>query len=248
MTITLEPVQISGTEFDKFYGLRGAVPRRFMDGKKSILLILEPVDDEPPPLPSLDILKAGDEGIDVSRWQGAIDWPRVPKRFMYARVGAGFTADATFTANWTGAKAAGILRGAYLYFVAGAAPDLQAKFVIDALKADGGELPLCIDVEPRAGETVDKARATASIKNVLELCEFELGYRPIIYTNRVAWEAMTTSPEWAADYTFWLARYSSQPPPQSMWPRYVKTVRLWQYSNAGAVAGIAGAVDLDRVV
>lgn len=248
MTTTLEPVTIGGTEFDKFYGLHGKVPRQFMDGKKSILLILEPVDDEPPALPTLDRLKAGDEGIDVSRWQGAIDWPRVPKRFVYARVGAGFTPDATFAQNWHGAKAAGILRGAYLYFVAGAAPDLQAQFALDALKADGGELPLCIDVEPRAGESVDKPRATAALKTVLDLCENGLGYRPIIYTNRVAWEAMTTSPEWAADYTFWLARYSSQPPPPSMWPRNVKSVRLWQYTNAGACTGIAGSVDLDRVI
>lgn len=201
-----------------------------------------------PSLPTLDRLKAGDEGIDVSRWQGAIDWPRVPKRFAYARAGAGVTPDSTFAQNWTGAKAAGLLRGAYLYFVASVAADTQARFIVDALRADGGELPLCIDVEPRAGEVVDKPRATAALRALLDLCESALGYRPIIYTNRVAWEAMTTSPEWAARHTFWLARYSTQAPPPSMWPRYVTDVKLWQYSNAGACAGIAGSVDLDRAL
>lgn len=201
--------------------------------------------------PSLDRLKAGDEGIDVSRWQLAIDWKAVaaPKSFAYMRATTGAQNDSTFAVNWSGAKAAAVLRGAYHYYIADAPPEPQARAALAALKADGGELPLCLDVEPRSGEVIaDRLAVTRNLKKWLDLCETELGYKPIIYCNRYSWEVMTVSPEWASEYAFWIARYSNIPPAPASWPRHVKAVKLWQYSNSGVVNGIAGPVDLDRAL
>src|SRR5512144_242532 len=90
-------------------------------------------------------------GIDVSYWDAGIDWPKVRatgQRFTFVKAteGEGYT-DPTFDDNWLGARAAGLLRGAYHFFRCNADPAKQAARFLGALDAldDEGELPPVID-------------------------------------------------------------------------------------------------------
>src|SRR3990172_8312556 len=115
-------------------------------------------------------LDGGAEGIDVSRHQGRIDWEQVGKAglalFAYARASMGATGrDERFAENWQGAKGAGLLRGAYHYFISDVDPDAQAKNFMAIVGDDRGELAPVLDVEPRTGEVIaDKTRVTAWLK------------------------------------------------------------------------------------
>src|SRR3972149_3739370 len=104
-------------------------------------------------------LAPGAEGIDVSRWQGTIDWPSVKaagKVFAFIRASMGATGiDERFTANWQGGRAAGLLVGAYHYLPKEALGAAQADQFIAQLRQQGagyGDLPPVVDVEPRSGE------------------------------------------------------------------------------------------------
>src|SRR5215831_6660124 len=97
------------------------------------------------------------EGIDVSVYQGAIDWSRVAAagvEFAYIRVGDGLRpVDARFTDNWTGARAAGVARGAYQFFRQDADAIAQADLFVDTIGVlDGDDLSPAIDVETADGQ------------------------------------------------------------------------------------------------
>jgi GH25 family lysozyme M1 (1,4-beta-N-acetylmuramidase) len=101
-------------------------------------------------------------GIDVSYWDSAIDWSKVRATgqcYMFTKATEGdFYADPTFPTNWSGAKAVGILRGAYHFFRCNVDPKKQSKKFIDYVKTvnDNGELPPVLDLESNDGMTKDK--------------------------------------------------------------------------------------------
>lgn len=199
----------------------------------------------PSPLP---ILKKGDEGIDVSKWQGEIDWAQVAgagKKFAFIKASEGKNTDSKFFSNWQGAKKAGILRGAYCFFSSGVSPDAQADYFSNLIKGDAGELPPVLDVETDSANMVNSAY-TAALLNCLQAIERATGKKPIIYTSAGAWEKYTDLPKWASEYPLWVAHYTTRAAPiipPGWWSNYY----IWQYSNQGAVPGIKGNVDLNRV-
>lgn len=195
-------------------------------------------------------------GIDVSYWDSGIDWPKVRatgQRFMFAKATEGdFYADPTFAANWSGAKAAGLLRGAYHFFRCNVDPKKQASKFIDYVKSvkDDGELPPVLDLETPDGQTKDKIIARA--KTWLDLVEAAFGKKPIIYSGQYFLqdylsEAGGGPPVWAKDYPLWLAQYpnnyveGSQPFLPRGWFKWT----FWQYSEKGSVNGINASVDLN---
>jgi lysozyme len=195
-------------------------------------------------------------GIDVSYWDSGIDWPKVRatgQRFMFAKATEGdFYADPTFAANWSGAKAAGLLRGAYHFFRCNVDPKKQASKFIDYVKSvkDDGELPPVLDLETPDGQTKDKIIARA--KTWLDLVEAAFGKKPIIYSGQYFLqdyfsEAGGGPPAWAKDYPLWLAQYpnnyveGSQPFLPRGWFKWT----FWQYSEKGSVNGINANVDLN---
>src|SRR5690348_15376090 len=101
------------------------------------------------------------EGIDVSIYQGTIDWTGVAaagKKFAVIRVSDGTgNLDSQFARNWSGAKAAGVIRGTYQFFRASEDATAQANLVIDQLNANGGlqadDLPPVADVEVSDGQS-----------------------------------------------------------------------------------------------
>ena len=182
-------------------------------------------------------------GIDVSYYQDDISWPRVHRagvQFAFIRVADGTSiSDTKFEANWTGARRAGVIRGAYQFFRPEESPVDQANLVIDALRRHGrGELPPVVDVETTGGLPLATVAARARVW--IEQVRSQLGIEPIVYTNPGMWRSGGAEP--LARQLLWLAHYTEQCPsvplPWSAWT-------FWQYTENGRVDGIEGPVDLD---
>lgn len=185
-------------------------------------------------------------GIDVSKWQGTIDWARVKAagvKYAFIRVSDGIaTIDDKFVPNWVGAGAQGIPRGVYQFFRPHRDPIAQADIVIDHLLEHGlGELPPVIDVEA----TNDQSPAVIAQKvgQWIDHVEAALGVTPIIYTGRYFWNDNVGSSAFAG-YPLWIAHYTSAACPNipDAWGDW----GFWQYSSTGRVDGIAGDVDMNR--
>ncbi len=186
------------------------------------------------------------DGIDVSHWQGTIDWDRVAGdgiAFAFIRVSDGTgTRDRTFARNWSEARRVGILRGAYQYFRPNQDPVAQADLLVDALQAasDPGELPPVIDVEEHRGAPSHSEYARR-IRQWLDRVEARTGRRGIIYTSPGLWSSLVASPDFAG-YGLWVAHWgASCPSVPTGWSQWL----FWQTSDSGRVAGIGGRVDTD---
>ncbi len=176
-------------------------------------------------------------GIDVSRWQGAIDWQKVVDaeyRFALIRATIGDTyTDPRFGENWGGARAAGLLLSAYHVLTPNVAADIQVKHFLKILDDREPDLPLVLDVERDDG--VESAEITRSVWDCLREIEEQSGRRPVVYTARWFWNRFVlSSSEWQ-DYDLWVASYTSAP----ILPKDWKVWRFWQFSESGRVPGVA---------
>ena len=185
-------------------------------------------------------------GIDVSKWQGNIDWARVKAagvEYAFIRVSDGITTiDEKFVPNWAGAGLQGIPRGVYQFFRPHRDPIEQADIVIDHLLEYGvGELPPVIDVEATNDQT--PATIALNVGRWIDRVESVLGVTPIIYTGRYFWNDNVRSNAYSS-YPLWHAQYTSAACPNiaDAWSDWL----IWQYSSTGRVDGIAGDVDMNR--
>jgi lysozyme len=185
------------------------------------------------------------QGIDVSVYQGNIDWPAVKGsgiEFAIARVSDGFFKDTKFDQNWPAMKAAGLIRGAYQFFEPGDDPSAQADLMIQKVGVLGpGDLPCVLDVEATGGMTA--GTIAANIHTWFDKIKAGTGKTPFIYTGKYFWKDNVASNPDFVDIPLWLAAYVSPcpntPDPWTSWT-------MWQYSSSGSVPGIAGNVDLDE--
>lgn len=184
-------------------------------------------------------------GIDVSGWQGVIDWPAVVRApqapaFAFAKCteGAGY-ADPTFAANWAALRGAGFaLRGAY-HFADLGDPLAEADWFLARLGAlDVGEAPI-LDIERGAGD--QSAWCLAWLARV----EQATGVTPLLYTDWSYGATQLTDPA-LARYPLWCASYPPDPTDLSqcpascgVWP----TVTIWQHTDRARYPGIATPVD-----
>jgi lysozyme len=181
-------------------------------------------------------------GIDVSKWQGQVDWTSVQQAgmaFAFARATYGTSeVDSSFNSNWEGMKQAGIIRGAYHFFLAGDDPTQQAEFFIRTVGSlSPNDLPPVIDVESDSGVS---SHLAADVQTWLNTVAQGLGRTPIIYTAPSYWNANMTSG--FGHYPLWVAEYGvSTPKAVNGWTDWT----FWQYSATGKVAGVGGEVDLD---
>jgi lysozyme len=185
------------------------------------------------------------EGLDVSDYDGAVDWAAVKssgRSFAIARISDGTAnPDTTFAANWAGMKAAGLIRGSYQFFRASADPTAQANMVVEAVGALGaGDLAPVADVEVMDGES--GATLVAHLATWISIVAAKTGRTPIIYASPGFWNALPDTEQFASD-VLWVANWGVSCPgmatPWSSWT-------LWQYSSTGTVPGVADAADLDR--
>jgi GH25 family lysozyme M1 (1,4-beta-N-acetylmuramidase) len=191
-------------------------------------------------------LNKGDEGIDISHWQGNVDWDRVVgagKKFAIIKASEGVRTDVNFRVNWSGAERVKIMRGAYHFFRSDFSSESQARYFSELLKVGWGELAPALDVEANYGN-LSRIAYTQALRSWLQIVEQESGKKPIIYTSSSKWREYTDLPTWASEYPLWVANYTTAPSPilPSGWKKYY----IWQYSKKGVVAGISGDVDLNR--
>jgi GH25 family lysozyme M1 (1,4-beta-N-acetylmuramidase) len=181
-------------------------------------------------------------GIDVSKWQGQIDWQQAANSGVtYAIIRATHgTAiiDEWFDYNWEQAHENGVIAGVYQYFEPAEDPIVQADIMLEMMgQLQPGDLPPVIDVESATNST--PAQTAAAVRQWIDHVEAATGVKPIIYTGRYFWQDNVMSAEFA-DYPLWIAHYTTDcpniPDPWTSWAFH-------QYSSSGSVPGIAGAVD-----
>ncbi len=183
-------------------------------------------------------------GIDVSHYQGSIDWGKVRASgvdFAFAKAAQGTgTSDSKFAANWVGMKAAGVLRGAYDFYNVGADPAAQAKTFLGKFKLEPGDLPPMVDIETESVGAETNANLIADLHAYCDAIKKACGVAPFIYTGPGFWNAHLDGG--FSDCPLWVAEYGvSKPKPVTGWKYWT----IWQYSQSGSVPGISGAVDLD---
>lgn len=181
------------------------------------------------------------EGLDVSDYQGRIDWVAVRgagKVFVYVKATEGAThVQRRFAENWAGALLGGDLRrGAYHFLRAGAGAREQAEHFLRIYPGDG-ELPPALDFE----HDLDGRLPTADqALEWMDVVAAETGVQPIIYASPSVAENSLSRAEFVCS-DLWIAHYGVKAPrvpkPWSEW-------RSWQ-TGKGRVAGIRGEVDLD---
>lgn len=145
------------------------------------------------------------KGIDVSKWQGLVDYATLAKnsdiKFVIARTGDGQDTDSQFLTNWAMAKANGFLVGSYHYFRADRGGMAQAHLVADLLLLRAGfqagvDIPPAIDIEDGSWKNLSKgifdgpgaeiptAKVMEECLEFLRVLESRLGVRPIVYTGQ----------------------------------------------------------------
>jgi lysozyme len=183
------------------------------------------------------------QGIDVSHLQQTIDWNEVRqagKAFAFMKATDGITwTDPEFATNWSGAAAAGILRGAYHFYETNDDPTAQAESFLKVVQLAPGDLPPVVDIEKtKSGESA--SQIVQDLQTWLDVVEQATGRVPIIYTNPSYWNSLGTSA--FGRYPLWVAEYGVQSPKlPSGWTSWT----FWQSSESGTVAGISTTVDLD---
>ena len=180
-------------------------------------------------------------GIDVSSWQGAIQFARFPSHIKYVFVKAtqGAThVDRDYASHIRNAREAGLSVGSYHYFMAGTnASDQFQHFVKNAL-VEPGDLPPVVDIEVMGNQ--GNAELANELKLFLSLLQNHYGGSPIIYAGRDfanhPLNHIGTCPLWLAEYTT-----AATPVLPTGWQRWT----FWQKSQTGKIDGIPGCVDLD---
>jgi lysozyme len=185
------------------------------------------------------------EGIDVSHWQGVINWAAVAGAgiaFAYMKATEGRTfVDDRFAANWAAAKANGIARGAYHFGRPGTDPVAQARHFYNTVRPGSGDLPLCLDIEATDSQTPTQVRNW--IQRFVTEIKRRMGRPPVIYTGYFFWQDNAGNSPNNYDTMLWMARWSTTPLPLPIaWTNWT----FWQYTSTGTVPGVSGNCDRDR--
>lgn len=184
-------------------------------------------------------------GIDVSKYQQQISWDAVKEtRHRNVQVGFAFIKategvndiDPYFKKNWDNARQAGIVRGAYHFFVPAKNGKLQVKNFLKMVKLESGDLPPVLDVENSFGLPAPQLRK--QVKRWLDTMEKAYGVRPIIYTYVSFYEKYLSGR--FDDYPMWVAHYF-----RAERPRIRRNWTFWQHSDKGKVNGIISPVDFN---
>ena len=193
---------------------------------------------------------SGSMGIDVSKWNGSIDWNAVKNSGVsYVIIRCGYRGSSTgaliedpkFKSNIQGAKAAGLQVG--VYFFSQAVNEVEAveeaSMALNLVKGYGLNYPIFLDVESSGGrgDGVSRDTRTAVCKAFCATIQ-NSGYAAGVYANKTWFTEMINTGS-LTGYKIWLAQYASAPTYKAT--RY----DMWQYSSKGQVSGIKGNVDMN---
>lgn len=191
-------------------------------------------------------------GIDVSKWNGTIDWNAVKNSgvsFVIIRCGYRGSAtgvlveDPNFRRNIQGATAAGLKVGVYFFTQAVNEVEAveEASMVLSLIKGYGLSYPIFIDTERTESgngraDRLDRATRTAVCKAFCETIR-NAGYSAGIYASK-SWFNDNLNYGSLSGYRIWLAQYASE-------PTFGNRYDMWQYTSTGTVSGISGKVDMN---
>lgn len=200
-----------------------------------------PVGTPPPAAPPVaERLK---HGIDVSQHSGSVDFAVVAQDgygFAFHKATEGVDLkDAAFEQSWAELEQAGLVRGAYHFYVTEDDPEEQAKFFIENVELGPGDLAPVVDVELIGHGT--QPGLAERLQTFLDLLEAHYGVKPIIYTAPNFWDQHLTADFGA--YPLWVAEYGVDEP---RLPKGWTAWHLWQWRGDAPVAGVEKAADLSR--
>jgi lysozyme len=185
-------------------------------------------------------------GIDIARYQGVVDWPAARRGgvdFVWIKATeGGDQVDSNFAANWAGARAAGVPRGAYHFFYFCRPVQDQIAWFFANVPVEPDALPPVLDIEwtpfsPTCRVRPPRSVARPQIRAFLAAMKAHYGKQPILYTTVDFYRdiidgAFLDTPLWVRSTAGYPSvRYGSRP-----WI-------LWQYTATGRVPGVAGKVD-----
>lgn len=178
-------------------------------------------------------------GIDVSAWQGNIDWASVRQDkvdFAMIRAAAGTTVDRLFLQNM---KGAGLPLGVYLYSYARtpAEATAEARVLLTLIKPFKITYPVAYDIEDKMQHALSVSERTALVQAFCSVIK-EAGYRPAVYTS-ASWFGSMLALSALGDIDKWVAQWDAS---QSI---LGEDTAIWQHSATGRVKGIKGDVDLN---
>lgn len=185
------------------------------------------------------------KGIDVSKWQGNIDFQKVKKsgmNFVMLREGYGRKApnqiDKMFKINYEKAKNVGINVGCYHYSYADSVEDAkkEAEFCLENIQGMQFEYPICFDIEDKTVFVLSNKIKTDIVKTFCDIIE-KAGYYAMFYCNLTWLNNYLNKDELIKKYDLWLAQWNVDKPSE--------TCGIWQKSDSGKIDGINGRVDLD---
>ena len=190
------------------------------------------------------------KGIDVSTYQGEIEWDKVATsgvKFVFIRLGyRGYESgllvrDDRFEENIRGALQNGIAVGVYFVTQAVSVEEAveEAQFVMENIRPYNVTWPVVLDIEDAASTTARTAELTQQQRtdHAIAFCETikEGGYRPMLYCN-IRWFIEKLDITRITEYDKWFAQYFRK-------PFFPYAFQVWQYSSSGAIDGIQGNVD-----
>lgn len=185
-------------------------------------------------------------GIDVSSYQGKIDWQKVKNMnedgvhisFAFIKATEGILlVDPYFQRNWREAPKAGVLCGAYHFFRPQFSGKWQARFFLQTVRIEKGDLPMVVDIEQLDHVTPVKMRA--ELKEFLLQIQAKTGAKPIIYSGLTFYQDYLEG--YFDDYTLWIAHYYH---PELVISKNTNW-KFWQHSDKAKVNGINHVVDFN---
>jgi len=187
-------------------------------------------------------------GIDISKWQGEIDWNEVRKAgvafaFMKATEGGDHT-DSRYESYWRGARSAGIAHAPYHFYYFCRPAREQAAWFIANVSRESVQMPPVLDVEwnhasKNCTSRPDPETVRTEMKIWMDIVGAHYGKRPIIYTP-VDFHRENLDGHFKG-YQFWLRSVAAHP--QDIYPDHPWT--LWQYTGTGIMPGIKGNTDIN---
>jgi len=196
------------------------------------------------------VTSSGVLGIDVSKWNGTIDWNAVKNAGVnYVIIRCGYRGsstgalieDPTFRANIKGATSAGLKVGVYFFTQAVNEVEAveEASMVLSLISGYNISYPVFLDVESSGGRADSiSADVRTSVCNAFCQTIANSGYATGIYANKTWLTGKINVGSLGSSYKVWLAQYAAT-------ASYGGKYQIWQYSSKGSVPGIKGNVDMN---
>lgn len=185
------------------------------------------------------------EGIDVSHYQGSIDWDEVangtPISYAYLKATEGASlVDNTYARNLAEARRVGLSVGSYHFYRPNVDWQQQFNNMTSIVKKEEQDLVPIIDIEHRG--SVSSEAFISDLRAFIEKVTEYYGKKPLLYTYHNFYNRYLTGE--FKDYHFMIARYRSDSPTLNDGKDYI----MWQYTATGSIPGIRGHVDRSKIM